>query len=101
MAPRLVPMASAIMACLIFLTFPFSSIISVLAAAPISVPIVLKISMKTRANIVIAISNERRGAKSICRKVGLRLCGEEIGANPSGMAVTPSGMPTIVQMAIL
>ena len=83
-APTLVARASAIIASLMWRTFPFSSIISVLAAAPMRVPTVLNISIKTRAKMVSAISILRSDLKSNFKKVGSNDLGIETGINPSG-----------------
>ena len=69
-APTLVATASAIIAPLMFFTLPASSIISVLAAAPISVPMVLKMSMNTSTRMVRIMSPLSTLEKSICKKVG-------------------------------
>ena len=100
-APMEVARASAIIACLMFFTLPSLSIISVLAAAPMSVPTVLKISMKTRAKIVSAISMLSSALKSNCRNVGASERGRETGMKLSGICVTPRGIPMIVQRTML
>ena len=84
-APTEVATASASMASLMWRTLPSLSIISVLAAAPMSVPTVLKMSMKTRAKIVSAISRLSSAAKSNCRKVGAIDFGSDTGTKPSGI----------------
>ena len=100
-APTEVPMASAMSACFMFFTLPSASIISVLAAAPMSVPMVLKMSMNTSAKMVSAMSGVRSDLKSNCKNVGAMDLGIDKGAKPSGITVTPRGMPMSVQAAML
>ena len=100
-APTLVAMASAIMAPLMFFTLPASSIISVFAAAPINVPMVLKMSMKTSTKIVRIMSPLNTLLKSICKKVGAMLCGILMGVKSAPILVTPKGIPMRVQTMML
>lgn len=98
-APNEVAIASAYIACLMFFTLPFSSISSVPEAAPISVPRVLKMSIKIRENIITITSSDRTDLKSNWKKVGDMDCGVENGTKPSGIWVIPKGMPiTVVAM---
>ena len=87
-APMEVAKASAIIASLMFFTLPSESIISVFAAAPMSVPTVLKMSMKTRAKMVSAISRLSSALKSNCRKVGASERGRDTGTKLEGTTHT-------------
>ena len=100
-APTLVATASAIIAPLMFFTLPASSIISVFAAAPIKVPMVLNMSMKTSTKMVRIMSPLNTLLKSICKKVGAMLCGILMGAKSAPIWVTPKGIPMRVQMMML
>ena len=96
-APTVVPIASAIKACLIRGILPFSSTIPARLLTPISVPIVSNISMKRNVRTHTAIS-----ILKICSHSNLNNMGERLGG-VSKMAenrVTPIGIPMIVVASI-
>ena len=65
------------------------------------VPMVLNISIKTKAKMVSAISALKMAWKSSFRKVGSSDWGIETTEKLEGTWVTPIGIPTMVMMIML
>ena len=74
---------------------------SVLAAVPMSVPSVLKMSINTNTKTVSIISTLSSAAKSSFKNVGAMLWGSETGTKASGIWVMPIGMPITVHIKML
>ena len=100
-APIVVPIASDIIASFTCGLCPSSPMIPVCEARPTNVPTVSNIFINNKVKITTAISSVKNSEKSNLQNVGSIEWGMETGRNPSGISVTPSGMPIRVQIRIL
>ena len=75
--------------------------IPVFEARPTNVPTVSNIFINNKVKITTAIYSVKNSEKSNLQNVGSIEWGMETGRNPSGISVTPSGMPIRVQIRIL
>ena len=93
-APATVPIASARRACFTFGMFPSLSVNPASVVTPTNVPIVSKISTKRNVKNTVKNFKVRTCEKSNFQNKGAS--GRETALKPSGIFVTPKGIPTIV-----
>lgn len=93
-APAIVPVASARSARFALTIVPFSSFKFACSATPTKVPIVSNKSVNKNVKNTMKNLIERTLAHSNLQKYGV--AGLEKGENPSGIEVTPKGIPIIV-----
>src|SRR5690554_324323 len=93
-APTIVPTASAISAFPTLGSLPFSSSIPALEDTPASVPTVSNISTKRNVNTTTSISSENISSNPTNLKATSATDGGRLTMlNPSGIIVTPNGIP--------